>query len=72
MRYEVFCETLFQEEVGYYQTYGIRLVDANGKVKAQTSDVSTDKKFVETLAQRCTKGGLAAEHLRDVIEDSLT
>ncbi|MBQ9964614.1 MAG: hypothetical protein IJP14_05790 [Clostridia bacterium] len=71
MRYEMFGETLLQEEIGCYCTYGIRCADENGNVIVQISDVSTDPQKVSALAERCTKGALAPEQLWDVVENFL-
>ncbi len=71
MRYRIFAEQKKTDESGCYQTYGIQGLDAKQQTVVQISDISTDREQVELLALRCTRGELAFEHLRDVVEDFL-
>ncbi len=71
MQYQVFCQTLYDENVGEYQTFGIQGIGENGEIVVSVSDVSTNPRQVIKLAKRCTEGDLAPEHLRDVVLNSL-
>ncbi|MBQ7337369.1 MAG: hypothetical protein IJW40_02830 [Clostridia bacterium] len=71
IRYLPFKERLWQDEVGFYDTYGIRALDESGSCVALISDVSTDEPTVVALCDKCTRGQLAPLHLYDVVEDFL-
>ena len=71
IRYLPFREDLSHEDLGLYTTFGIRAVDAKGRVLLNISDVSTNEQAVRQLCDRCTRGRLALAHLMDVIEDEL-
>ncbi len=58
-------------EVGRYKTYGICVLNKKGETVLILSDISTDLKTVSDLADRCTSGGLAPEHLRDVVLNTI-
>lgn len=68
--YFPFREELYSEELGRYESYGIRVV-RHGRVVLRLSDVSTEAARVISLCRRCTKGQLDPIHLRDVLEDVL-
>ncbi|NMA93911.1 MAG: hypothetical protein GX975_04530 [Clostridiales bacterium] len=63
-KYEVIFETLYFEE-GCSVVYGIRTDDR------QVRDISTDKNFVEAMAESFNKEHLDPIHLLDAIEDML-
>lgn len=60
-------EELCTPELGLYRSYGIRIENETGETVAVLSDISSDLKAVSDLAERCTNGALAPEHLRDVV-----
>lgn len=64
-------ESVCDEDGRVYITYGIRAENAAGETVAHVADVSTNRRFVARLAQRCERGELDPEQLRDVILDSL-
>lgn len=57
-------------ERGSYLTYGIRAVAA-GRSADRIADISTDRGFVEMLAERCNRLSVSLLHFRDVIEDAV-
>ncbi len=63
-RYEVISETLLFEE-GCSVVYGIRTDDK------QVRDISTDRAFVEAMAESFNREQLDPIHLLDAIEDML-
>lgn len=69
--YTVFAETLCSPDTGPYRAFGIQCRSPGGDILAQISDVSTERSFVERLAQACTQGGLAPVHLMDVVCDAI-
>ena len=60
-------EELCTPELGLYRSFGIRVKNESGETVAVLSDISTDREMVWDIAERCTSGGLAPEHLRDVV-----
>ena len=70
-QYLPFAEHLHSDELGEYDTYGIKAVDAAGKVLESVSDVSLDGEFVTELCRKCTENQLHPIHLMDVIEDHI-
>lgn len=50
--------------------YGIVGGDGRGHSTA-VENISCDREFVARLAERCTRGQLALEHLIDVVTDAL-
>ena len=68
--YEAVRHTVISEEIGTYDTYGIRASEG-GIELIFVSDVSTDGEAVERLATTCTVEQLDPIHLGDVIEDFL-
>lgn len=64
-------EHLSTTELGSYRSYGIRVENEVGDAIMILSDISTDQEKVAELAERCTSGALAPEHLRDVVLDCL-
>ncbi|MBQ9862089.1 MAG: hypothetical protein IJO75_07520 [Clostridia bacterium] len=70
-RYIPIEEEQYTPEVGRYRTYGICVLNEAGKTVEILSDISTDFETVSDLADRCTKGKLAPEHLRDVVLNTI-
>lgn len=71
-QYRILEEVLFHPDIGTYLTFGIQCYLQNPKkLVAALSDISTDKAFVQNLAQKFTDGQLYPIHLLDVIEDAL-
>ena len=66
IKYYIFEEELFQEDLSKYRTYGIYASDDR-----KISDVSLDYDRLEDLVQRMNEGELHPIHLMDVIEDFL-
>ncbi len=59
-------EDLFAQRIAY----GIAADDGRGHFAA-VANISYDRAFVARLADRCTRGQLALEHLIDVVQDAL-
>ena len=70
MKYFCIKQELFNEYIGTYQSYGIEAY--NDKISVCfVSDISTNQKLVENLANICTINNLSFSHIYDVIEDLL-
>lgn len=69
-RYVPVMETIENEEIGTYTSYGISVRTVEDEI-AFVSDVSTELEAVQRLTDRCTEQRLSPEHLCDVIEDFL-
>ena len=68
--YETVRQELRTDELGRYVTYGIR-VSLDGRQLELVSDVTTDERAAQRLANLCTSEQLDPIHLNDVIEDLL-
>ena len=69
-RYVPVQETLEDDDIGTYVTYGLSVRTVEEEI-AFVSDVSTELDEITHLADVCTEKQLAPEHLADVIEDFL-
>lgn len=72
LKYRVFEEKLISDEIEVYVSYGLKCYNVsneNEECVASISDISTDRSFVERLAEKCTEGQLFPIHLLDVVED---
>ena len=70
-RYISFREALCSDELGDYDSFGIRVLTASGEEIAAVSDVSLDEAVVDELCRRCNEQGISPLHLLDVIERSI-
>jgi hypothetical protein len=57
------------EEDLRYTTYGVAALGRDGEVLAAYADVSTDRRGMEKLVERCNECGLSIRHLEDVLLD---
>ena len=67
-------EQLFSADLGDYHSFGIvafKICGGKRQQEAFASDVSTDRDFVEELAERCTAAQLDPIHLKDIVLDSI-
>lgn len=71
LHYRVVKETLYLEEVGYYESYGLSIVDDNGIELKHISDISTKAPIVENLADMCERHQVPLILIYDVIEDAI-
>ena len=69
--YTAVKQSLHSEELGEYQSYGIRATMESGEV-GFVSDVSTESDFVERLCALCNENQLDPEQLPEIVEDFLT
>ena len=73
LRYLVVKETLYHEEIGYYESYGFSIVDTESGIELEhISDISTKAPFVEDLAEKCERAQVSLIHILDVIEDAIS
>lgn len=70
IKYKVCKEHLSHPALGKYKTYGIAVYSGKTLLR-RISDISTDKRSVRKLCKLCNKLNLSAEHIDDVVEDSL-
>lgn len=70
-KYYVVKEELYSDHEGGYTAYGIA-VQYKHTVYTTVSDISTDIKKVQTLADYCNRLQLYPKQLREVVEDFLT
>ena len=71
MVYKVKCQRMADEGGMEYETYGLCALEKEYEVIC-VEDISVHKAEIEALACMCNRGGLALEHLMDVIEDWLS
>ena len=64
-------QSLHSEELGGYESYGIR-VTLNGAEVGFVGDVSTERELVNTVCALCNEHQLAPEHLPEITEDLLS
>ena len=69
-RYVPVQETLEDDDIGTYVTYGLSVRAVEEEI-AFVSDVSTELEEIQHLAEVCTEKQLDPEQLPDVIEDFL-
>lgn len=58
----------------YILTYGIACIkekDNKQELVAQISDITTDRRKIETLIESLNKNQLSPEHLADIVDDML-
>ena len=73
-RYCAVRQRLFSEELGWYVTYGLRVLRARASVWADVAfvpDVSCNEAVAARIARQCTRRQLHPIHLLDVILDAL-
>lgn len=70
--YSVFLETLHNKDIGRYISYGIICTNkTTGEIVSFIPDISTNKDFVESLANEFTSLQLSPLHFHDAVEDAL-
>ena len=69
--YEVVEENLYSSELSGYVSYGIIGRDPSGKAVVTCSDISSDRRFVADLCEKCNALGLSPLHLVDVVYDGM-
>ncbi|MDR2932318.1 MAG: DUF6514 family protein [Oscillospiraceae bacterium] len=58
------------DDLGYTTpTYGIKVINDEGKVVFKQDDISTDKFFVEDFIRLCETKFVPLIHIRDVLDD---
>lgn len=70
-RYVPFKEELHSDELGFYISFGINIIDSSNNLITSISDISINESFVSELCDRYTLYQLDPIHLFEVIEDSL-
>ena len=71
LKYVVFEEKFYSEEVGEYIGYGIICYNEFGQEVERIEDISLDKKFVRNLARKFNKFSLSAVHFMDAVLDAI-
>lgn len=72
--YQLVEESLWAEDVGIYNTFGICAYEAGGKSEkevAHVSDIFLIREKAEQFVDMCNKLKLDVIHLLDVIEDMI-
>ncbi len=69
--YTVVAEQRRDLTLGEYTTYGIRLERSRGQAGQTLCDISTDRAFVEAMAQLFNRFRLSAIHFEDMVSDFL-
>ena len=62
---------LFEEDIGWYYTYGIEVLLPDGS-KRNLPDISCDREEVQALVNACREHQLDPGQLNDVIENFLS
>ena len=70
-RYISIKEHLHADDIGDYESYGIRVTTESGEEIAAVSDVSPDGALVDELCRQCNERALSPLYLLDVIEKSV-
>lgn len=70
-RYLPIKESFFSDDLGYYISFGIIVLNTSGTIVTTVSDVSLNKQFVSELCFDFTINQLDPIHLLEVIEDRL-
>lgn len=73
-RYLPIKETAFSDELGTYDTWGIRvshITESDSKEIGYIPDVSVNYGLVEHFTRLCNEGQLDPIHLHDAIDDIL-
>ncbi|MBR5542860.1 MAG: hypothetical protein IKU65_02040 [Oscillospiraceae bacterium] len=68
MKYIIFKETVFNEEMGEYMSYGISVREKGNEVR-RFSDVCRSRKRVCRLCRLCNRLKVSAEQFDYIIED---
>lgn len=67
--YKIIGDYLFEEEYGWYHTYGVSAAMPDGK-EMTVRDISPDRTQVERFVRQCNECALSPLHLTDAIEDT--
>lgn len=67
MNYVSVRQTMYNNDIGIYHTYGIKTNDGRYAV----ADVGTDKEFVEAIVKILNQYAADPLHMTDVIENML-
>ena len=71
VRYIIFEEKYYSEEVGEYIGYGIKCSDACGREIERIEDISLDYDFVKDLADNFNTHSLSPIHFIDAVIDAI-
>ena len=69
LRYEVVKESIISDEIGIYESFGIKAVNSEGKEMIRYDDISLNEHTVIELCEKCNDFQLDPVHLLEVIED---
>ena len=70
-RYELIKQRMYDEDLGEYDTYGIRVRTESGEEIASVSDVSPNGSLVDKLCRECNERELSPLYLLGVIERNI-
>ena len=70
-RYLPFKERLYSDDLGYYETFGIKVLDENNQEILSISDVTLDKLLITDFCKKCSNEHLSPIHLIEVLDDVL-
>lgn len=68
-RYVVFKEKLCSEDIGVYETFGIKSTSFDEGEKFSFSDISVDEAEVTKLCEKCNELDVSPVHMTEIIED---
>lgn len=68
-RYVVFKEKLYSEDIGVYETFGIKSTSFDEEEKFSFSDISVDEAEVTKLCEKCNELDVSPVHMTEIIED---
>ena len=71
IRYTIFEEKYYSEEVGEYIGYGIMCSDICGREIERIEDISLDQFFVKDLADKFNRYSLSPIHFVDAVIDAI-
>lgn len=70
-RYLPFKERLYSDDLGYYETFGIKVLNENSQEVMSISDVTPDKALITCFCNKCSDEQLSPIHLCEVLDDNL-
>ncbi len=65
-------DTLFSEDLGFYDTYGIDVYDASSREFLYSiPDITPSRDVLLSFIARCHRAGVCEAHLRELVDDLL-
>ena len=69
--YQFIVESLFNEQLGYYDSCTITVIASDGKILEQVQDAFINPIDADRFVEKCNKHQLMPVHLKDVLLGSI-